>query len=45
MVAAAMTGQLLEAAGLTPGWDEVEDADDEVEEPWVTLLIQGSTLE
>lgn len=30
--------------GLPPGWEEVEDADDEVEEPWMTLLNQCSTL-
>lgn len=30
--------------GLPPGWDEVEDAEDEVEEPWMTLLNQCSTL-
>lgn len=33
------------AAGLPPGWDEVEDAEDEVDEPWMTRSSQGSTLE
>lgn len=45
-VAAAVAVAVLEAAaGFPPGWDEVEDAEDEVEEPWITRLSQGSTLE
>lgn len=27
---------------LPPGWDEVDDADDEVDEPWMTRLNQCS---
>ena len=26
-----------------PGWDEVDDAEDEVDEPWMTRLNQCST--
>lgn len=28
---------------LPPGWDEVDDAEDEVDEPWMTRLNQCST--
>lgn len=42
---AAAVAALEAAAGFPPGWDEVEDAEDEVEEPWITRLSQGSTLE
>jgi len=45
-VAAAVAVAVLEAAaGFPPGWDEVEDAEDEVDEPCITRLSQGSTLE
>lgn len=27
---------------LPPGWDEVDDADDEVDDPWMTRLNQCS---
>lgn len=30
------------AKDLPPGWDEVDDADDEVDEPWMTRLNQCS---
>lgn len=42
--AVAVAVGLAAACGLPPGWDEVEDAEDEVEEPWMTLLNQCSTL-
>lgn len=29
---------------LPPGWDEVEEAEDEVDEPWMTRLNQCSTV-
>lgn len=43
-VAVAVAVGLALACGLPPGWDEVEDAEDEVEEPWMTLLNQCSTV-
>lgn len=34
---------LLLVADLPPVWDEVDEAEDEVDEPWMTLLNQCST--
>lgn len=34
---------VLVVADLPPGWDEVDDAEDEVDEPWMTRLNQCST--
>lgn len=34
---------LVVVTDLPPGWDEVDDAEDEVDEPWMTRLNQCST--
>lgn len=40
---AACTAVLVVVTDLPPGWDEVDDAEDEVDEPWMTRLNQCST--
>lgn len=40
---AAWAVVLVVVADLPPGWDEVDDAEDEVDEPWMTRLNQCST--
>lgn len=40
---AAWVVVLVVVADLPPGWDEVDDAEDEVDEPWMTRLNQCST--
>lgn len=40
---AACAVVLVVVTDLPPGWDEVDDAEDEVDEPWMTRLNQCST--
>lgn len=40
---AAWAVVLVVVTDLPPGWDEVDDAEDEVDEPWMTRLNQCST--
>ena len=40
---AAWAVLLVVVTDLPPGWDEVDDAEDEVDEPWMTRLNQCST--
>lgn len=41
--AAVLVVVVVVVTDLPPGWDEVDDAEDEVDEPWMTRLNQCST--